>query len=128
MTQFTSRLQGIGGLAAIVAFLAGVPAVLLMARTTPWTSDWGMVAQRLTIADNGTLLITFLGTIAWLGWAYFAVSLIAEAIARIRGIRVPYLRGFALSQTTARRLFDVAALAFVAVPSLSAAASAPAWE
>ena len=112
MNQLTQRLQGLAGLAAIVAFVVGVPTVLLVARTTPWTTDWGMVGQRLTMADNGTLLIIFLGTIAWIGWAYFTVTLVAEAVARIRGLRVPSLRGFAVSQTAARRLFDVAALAF----------------
>ncbi|QAY68768.1 LysM peptidoglycan-binding domain-containing protein [Xylanimonas protaetiae] len=121
--RLAHRLQGVAGLAAIVAFVVGVPAILLAARIAPWATNWAMVSQRLTIADNGTLLVLFLGLLAWLGWAYFTVSFVAEAAARIRDTRPPHVHGFGLSQAVARRMFDVAALAFVAMPSLATAAT-----
>lgn len=117
--RIVQRLQGLAGLIAIAAFLAGIPALLLAAGVVPWTTRWDRVIDRLPVADDGSLLVLLLGLVTWLGWAYFAVSLVAEAAARIRDVRLPQVRGFGLSQSAARRLFDVAALAFVALPSLA---------
>ncbi|QAY71632.1 LysM peptidoglycan-binding domain-containing protein [Xylanimonas protaetiae] len=120
MNPTTQRLQGTLAVAAVLAFLVGVPTILVKAGMTPWTTDWGTVWDRLSLPDNGTLLVTLLGLVAWAGWAYLTVGLIADLFGRVQGARVPRVRGFGLSQGVARRVIDVAALAFAAVPTLTA--------
>ncbi|QAY63202.1 LysM peptidoglycan-binding domain-containing protein [Xylanimonas allomyrinae] len=122
MRPATARLHGVAGILAIVAFLVAVPALLTTARITPWDIDWAMVGQRLSLPDNGTLLVILIGLAAWAGWAYFALAILTELTARARGTRTPHLHGFALPQGVARRIIDVAALAFTALPTLAATA------
>ncbi|KAE8765367.1 LysM peptidoglycan-binding domain-containing protein [Georgenia thermotolerans] len=126
MTILRRRLIGLAALLIICALMAGVPALLLHVGATPWTADWSSVRFRIRMADDGTLLVLLLSIVAWLGWAYLAWGLIAEAMARARGIRAPQVRGFALSNGVAVKLLDVAALLFATVPTLAPLTAAPA--
>ncbi len=126
MTTLHRRLAGLAATLAIGVFIVGMPAVLLWAQPYLWNLSWGELQTRAMMPDDGTLLMAGTLAIAWLAWAYLAWGILLEAAYRIRGMRAPRLHGFALSQGAARRLVDVAALLFVAAPTLAPLAPAPA--
>ena len=49
--------------------------------------------------------------IGWVGWAFMALSLVVEAIARLRRVQAPQLPGLGRPQAAARGLIGLAALA-----------------
>ncbi|OUZ11076.1 hypothetical protein BHE97_06520 [Aeromicrobium sp. PE09-221] len=110
------RLHGIAATLAIVAFVAGVPVLLLAIGATPSGDDITGMPSILTRRDDGTLALLLLTIAVWIAWAVVAASLVAEIIAQIRGLRIPPLPGLALPQHAASQLVTVAALAFIATP------------
>lgn len=118
MSTIDSRLRGLTAAIALVAFVLGVPAVLLTidAVLDPTAFSWA----RLTAPDDGTLVVGVLAAVCWIAWAVFTGQLVASIISHIRGIRTPRLPGLAIPQLAADRLVAVAALLFVAVPSATA--------
>ena len=110
------RLHGIAATFAIVAFVAGVPVLLLAIGATPSGGDITGLPSILTRRDDGTLALLLLTIAVWIAWAVVAASLVAEIVAQVRGLRIPPLPGLALPQRAARQLVTVAALAFIATP------------
>lgn len=110
------RLHGIAATLAIVAFVAGVPVLLLAIGATPSGGDFTGLPSILTRRDDGTLALLLLTIAVWIAWAVVAASLVAEIVAQVRGLRIPPLPGLALPQRAARQLVTVAALAFIATP------------
>ena len=123
MSHIRTRLIGVLGTVALVAFVVGVPALLIAIGATPALGDFSWSA--LTSRDDGTLAVAVIGVVAWVAWAVFAVSIVVEVAARVRGLPAPRVPGFALPQVAAGQLVGVAALLFVAVPAISAAAPVP---
>jgi nucleoid-associated protein YgaU len=118
MTTLNSRLRGLTATLALVAFVVGVPAVLVAIKAMPDLTAFSWA--RLTAPDDGTLVVEVLAAVCWIAWAVFACQLVASVIFQVRGIHTPRLPGLAMPQLAADRLVAAAALLFVAVPSATA--------
>lgn len=121
------RMIGLAACLALLAILAGLPAVLIAVAGNPlpdtWPA-WGQVGTALTRPDDGTLALT---AIVWLGWATWVVlagSTILEVLASARGLRAPRLPVVSVPQLAARTLLSAAALLFAATPVTSPASAA----
>lgn len=123
MTTLTSRLRGLAATQALIAFVIGVPIVLLSIDATPHLEAFSW--SRLTAPDDGTLLLEVLTIVCWIAWAIFACQLIVSVVARIRGLRSPRLPGLSKPQLAADRLVAAAALLFIAAPSAIALVPEP---
>lgn len=122
MTRLHLRLLGLGAAAGLMVSVLGVPAVLLAIDAVPSLTDFGW--SGLTGRDDGTLALAVIEIVAWMAWAIFALSIVLDAAARIRGIHAPRLPGLAIPQLAAGRLVGIAALLFVSVPALAAIVAA----
>ena len=79
----------------------------------------------LTSPDDGTLALTIVTVLAWSAWAVMAASVLLEAVARARGRSAPSIPGLALPQRAVGQLVAVAALLFMAAPTVLAPFPAP---
>lgn len=118
MSTLNSRLRGLAATLALVAFVVGVPAVLLAIDAVPEPSAFSW--SRLTAPDDGTIVLEVLTAVCWTAWAVFTCQLVASITSHIRGMRTPRLPGLAMPQLAADRLVAAAALLFVAVPAATA--------
>lgn len=123
MNKTDSRLRGLLATLALVAFVVGVPVVLIAidAHPDPGAFTW----SRLTAQDDGTLALQVITAVCWIAWAVFTCQLLASILSQARGIRTPRLPGLAVPQLAADRLVAAAALLFVAVPTVSAVLPQP---
>ncbi|MFI2606873.1 LysM peptidoglycan-binding domain-containing protein [Kitasatospora sp. NPDC018619] len=129
-------ITALGALVALVALLFGVPALLLYG--TDAVAGMGEVAsggvgEALTGPDDGSLFLWALVVVGWLAWACFALSVLLEVPAQLRGRIARRIPAFGWSQRLAAglvgsvlALLPVAGSAFAAVPELSHAAVAQA--
>jgi nucleoid-associated protein YgaU len=67
-----------------------------------------------------------IATVAWVAWAFVAVSVVLEAVSQVRGLPSPTLPGLGAPQRAVGQLVTIAALLFVAAaPTVIAAFPAP---
>ena len=123
MSRLQTRLLGLSGALALIAFVIGVPLLLLAIDVTPTPGGFGW--STLTTPDDGTVAFAFIGVVAWISWAVFTGSVILDIAARVRGLRSPRLPGLALPQLAAARLVGTAALLFVSIPAVAIVSPAP---
>jgi nucleoid-associated protein YgaU len=125
-SALSTRLRGLAATLALVAFMLGVPALLLALNATP---DPGAFSwSRLTSPDDGTLVLQVIAVVCWAAWAIFTCQLIASIASQIRGMRAPRVPAFAVPQLAADRLVAAAALLFVAIPTTTALLPQPKAE
>ncbi|MFV0308948.1 MAG: hypothetical protein ACK5OX_14525 [Desertimonas sp.] len=74
---------GLAALVALIALLAGVPALLVAGVGNPWPG-----ADRFQMADTGSIVLGGVAVLAWLVWARFAAAVAVEAVVqgRERGV------------------------------------------
>ena len=85
--------RALAALLALAALMVGIPALLLVvapALDRP-TLSWQAITSALTRPDDGHLLLTALTLLAWGAWAVFAVSVVVETVAMLRGLPTPRL-------------------------------------
>jgi nucleoid-associated protein YgaU len=116
-SALSTRLRGLAATLALVAFMLGVPALLLAIEATPNPGAFSW--SRLTSPDDGTLVLQVIAVVCWVAWAIFTCQLIASIVSQIRGIRAPRVPGLAVPQLAADRLVAAAALLFVAIPTVA---------
>jgi hypothetical protein len=116
----------LGGLAALLAAVVGVPLLLEAVAGSPiptaipaWDGVWASLIAR----DDGTLLLGSLKYAAWAGWALFVLSVVADVVTRVRGLPVPRLGP---QQQLATQLVGAVLALAVSVPTAMAATAAPA--
>ena len=125
-----ARLIGLTATLAILAVLAGLPALLLAIGANPIPDHVPNPQQAwtaLTSRDDGTLTLRLLAVLAWLAWAFLTATITLEVLSRLRRMPTPHLPALALPQSAARGLVGAAVLLFAAGPALptpSAAATA----
>ena len=102
-----------------------MPPLLLAIGVTPWTASAGDIGTLLTSPDDGTLALLLVGVFTWGAWALGSVLFGVEILAAIRGISAPRLPGLGLPQSYAGNLVSVAALLFIAVPTVTPAFTPP---
>ena len=119
-------LTGLVAIVALAAIILGLPAVLYHYGGSPLPRhllSWHRLAAILSGRDDGSMLLAVVTDCSWLAWLLFAVSVLAEARAAMRGDRGPRLRLGGL-QSVAARLVTLAALTFAASPVVTQIASA----
>lgn len=127
MTQPTlaQRLRGLGATLLILLLVAGVPFLLIAIGAAPWKADFSELRTLLTSPDDGTLAMVVIAAVAWIAWAFVAVSVVLEVVSQVRGLRTPTLPGLGAPQRAVGQLVAVAALLFVSAPTLVAAFPTP---
>lgn len=121
-----SIARGLGALVLLGVLVVGVPWCLLHVAGSPLPAsipDPDQVWAALTSRDDGTLLLGMLKYVAWGGWLLFVASIVADLLARARGLQVPRLGP---QQRFATQLVGAALALSVAVPGTAAATPAPA--
>lgn len=132
-------LRGTCALLLIVALLAGAPVALLVLGANPIpTSVPGLdeITDTLTRPDlDGSVFLSGLTYIAWVGWAAFALSVLLEIPAAIRGVPAVRIPGLRAPQRAAAGLVGMVIMAMgvgplaaqgLPAPATMAAAPAPA--
>jgi DNA-binding SARP family transcriptional activator len=107
------------------AIMIGLPIGLLKLGGSPIPArlpSWHQVTFTLLHQDNGGLFIGAVRDVSWIAWLAFAIAVIAEAQAAVRGRRAPRLRLAGL-QGMAAKLVTLAALTFTAPAAVTLVAS-----
>ncbi len=127
MTQPTlaQRLRGLAATLALLLLVAGVPFLLIGIGAAPWKADLGSLGILLTSPDDGTLAMVVIATVAWGAWLVVAISVVLEIVSQVRGLPTPSLPGLGAPQRAVGQLVAVAALLFVAAPTVVAAFPTP---
>lgn len=119
-------ITALGALVTLLVLLFGVPALLLYG--TDAVAGMGGVAsggvgEALTSPDDGSLFLWALVVVGWIAWACFALSVLLEVPAQLRGRIARRIPAFGWSQRLAAglvgsvlALLPVAGSAFAAVP------------
>ena len=119
------RFQGLVATLAILLLLVGTPLVLITIGAAPWDAKVGELGILLSSPDDGTLALAAIAAVAWIAWLVVAASVLIEVVAQVRGLPAPSLPGFALPQRAVGQLVAVAALLFIAAPTMLAAFPTP---
>ncbi len=108
------RLRGLAALIALLAVVAGLPAVLYRLGGFPVPAHapgWQQAGRVLLHRDNGRLFLAAVRDVSWLAWAAFTAAVIAEVQAAVRHRAAPRLRLGGL-QASAAQLVALTVLAF----------------
>jgi nucleoid-associated protein YgaU len=122
-----AALRALLALVVLLALCVGIPMALVA--LTPTAFPHGVPGSAelwsaLTRRDDGTLFLAVLTLAAWVGWAAFAVAVLLEIPAQLRGVPAVRVRGLGVQQSLAGGLVT-AVLAMVLVPSAAGAAVRP---
>lgn len=113
------RLTGLAASVAVLGIVLGLPALFLAIGASPipdHVPTLDGIKNALLAPDDGTLVLGLFKVIGWVAWAFMALSLVVEAIARLRKVQAPQLPGLGRPQAAARGLIGLAALLFIAAP------------
>lgn len=125
MRQVRARTIGLFASLAIVLLIFVAPIVLIAIGMAPWDLDVAKIGSLLGAPDDGHLAIALVAGVAWLAWAVLSFTIGTEVVSRIRGVDAPRMPPLALAQQFAGRLVTVAALLFVAAPTVAPAVASP---
>ena len=114
-TRRTARdiLRGLLAVIALAAFVIGVPVALLVVAPSAMPHGlptWDSVIGAMTRPDDGTLLFGAVQLIAWVAWAAFTTSVIAELTAAARRVNTPHIPLLGGTQRLAATLVTTAGL------------------
>jgi LysM repeat protein len=123
-------LTGLTALLSLLALLFGAPIALALLGGNPLPDQlptWTQITNTLMRPDDGgTLFVATLTIIGWIAWAAFAVPIIVESVARLRGVRTPRIPGLGAPQRVAAGMIAAIGL-MIASPAVAATASSPAY-
>lgn len=122
-------VRGIGAVGLLALLVGGLPSLLWWIGGAPLPDSMPSltrVGDWLLQPDSGQLLLSVLLGLAWLGWAWFTLGVIAETTAQVRGRSLPRLPALGPPQQLAAQLVAVAALLLPGQPvALFAPAPSP---
>jgi nucleoid-associated protein YgaU len=122
-----AALRAMLALVVLLALCVGIPVALVALAPTSFPHGMPAPAEllsALTRRDDGSLFLAMLTLAAWVGWATFAVAVLLETPAQVRGVPAVRVRGLGVQQSLAGGLV-AAVLAMVLVPSAAEAAVRP---
>jgi nucleoid-associated protein YgaU len=120
-------VRGLLAVIALVAFVIGVPAALRVVAPMTWPQawpNWQTIVDAVARPDDGSLLLGAITLIAWVAWASFTVSVIAELTASARHLSVPRLPLLGGPQRLAATLVTAAGLLLASTVPMTSPASA----
>ncbi|MFG2716220.1 LysM peptidoglycan-binding domain-containing protein [Streptomyces goshikiensis] len=115
-------VRGLVSLTVLTALLAGLPVLLWWATSLVGPSGLAALGSLFTTDDSGQVFLLALAVAGWAGWALFAVSVLLEIPAQLRGRSAPQIRGL-VGQRAAAALVGAVLLALPAGTALAAAPS-----
>ncbi|WP_345173861.1 hypothetical protein, partial [Streptomyces lavendulae] len=115
--------RGLLSLTVLAALLAGLPVLLWWATAQVGPPGIAALANLLSTDDSGQVFLLLLAAAGWIGWALFAVAVLLEVPAQLRGRSAPQIRGL-VGQRTAAALVGAVLLALPAGTALAAPATA----
>lgn len=115
-------VRGLVSLTVLAALLAGLPVLLWWATSLVGPPGLAALGSLFTTDDSGQVFLLALAVAGWAGWALFAVSVLLEIPAQLRGRSAPQIRGL-VGQRAAAALVGAVLLALPAGTALAAAPS-----
>ncbi|MFD6443658.1 LysM peptidoglycan-binding domain-containing protein [Promicromonospora sp. NPDC060204] len=120
-------LRGLGAALLLCALVVGIPVGLWVLGGPIWTGpvSVGQIISILSSPDvTGSVLIGLIKIVGWLAWLTFAIAVVVEVVAALRGRRSPHVRGLGAQQRAAAVLVGAVITMLVAAPSVSPAMAA----
>ena len=120
-------VRGIGAALLLIALAAGIPVGLWVLGGPVWTGPVSLdrIISTLTSPDvTGSVLIGLVKVVGWIAWLTFAIAVVIEVIAALRGHRSPHLRGLGTQQRAAAVLVGAVVAMLVAAPAVAPAMAA----
>jgi nucleoid-associated protein YgaU len=120
-------IRGLVAVIALAAFVIGVPAALVLIAPVSIPQNaptWDSVISAMTQPDDGALLLGAIRMIAWVAWAAFTTSVIAELVAAVRRVSAPHIPLLGGTQRLAATLVTTAGLLLATTTPLTSTASA----
>ncbi|MEU4953675.1 LysM peptidoglycan-binding domain-containing protein [Streptomyces lavendulae] len=115
--------RGLFALTVLTVLLAGLPILLWWATAQVGPPGITALANLLTTDDSGQVFLLLLAAAGWVGWALFAIAVLLEIPAQLRGHSAPHIRGL-VGQRAAATLVGAVLLALPAGTALAAPATA----
>ncbi|NEE01168.1 BTAD domain-containing putative transcriptional regulator [Phytoactinopolyspora halotolerans] len=119
--------RGLLAFFVLLCLLAGVPYGLWLIDGWPWSSNLvslDEITSVPTTPDDGSLFVATLTVLGWIGWLTFAIAVVVEIPAVVRGVRAPRIPTLGPQQRAAAML--ISAVIGISVGSATMAGSAPA--
>ncbi|MFI2361433.1 LysM peptidoglycan-binding domain-containing protein [Promicromonospora sp. NPDC019610] len=120
-------LRGLGAALLLCALVVGIPVGLWVLGGPIWTGpvSVGQIISILSSPDvTGSVLIGLIKIVGWVAWLTFAIAVVIEVVAALRGRRSPHVRGLGAQQRAAAVLVGAVITMLVAAPSVSPAMAA----
>ncbi|MFE3995473.1 hypothetical protein ACFXPW_27790 [Streptomyces goshikiensis] len=114
-------VRGLVSLTVLAALLAGLPVLLWWAASIVGPPGLAALSSLLSTDDSGQVFLLAIAVAGWAGWALFAISVLLEIPAQVRGRSAPQIRGL-VGQRAAAALVGAVLLA---LPTGTALAAAP---
>lgn len=131
MTRIATLARGLAALIALAGLLVGLPWALAVLGGNPLAGGLPSLADitnALTRPDDGTLLRLVLIGAGWIGWATFALSVLLEIPAQLRGVHAPRLPAIIAPQQRVARALVSAIISLSTIAAPVAAHAAPHTE
>lgn len=120
-------IRGLLAVIALAAFVIGVPVALVLIAPVSIPQNaptWDSVIGAMTQPDDGRLLLGAIQLVAWVAWAAFTTSVIAELVAAVRRVSAPHIPLLGGTQRLAATLVTTAGLLLATTTPLTSTASA----
>ncbi|WP_454860646.1 LysM peptidoglycan-binding domain-containing protein [Promicromonospora soli] len=121
-------VRGLGAALLLVALVVGIPIGLWILGGPVWTGPVSLnrVISTLSSPDvTGSVLLGLVKVVGWIGWLTFAIAVVIEVVAALRGRHSPHVRGLGAQQRAAAVLVGAVITMLVAAPSVAPAMAAP---
>ncbi|MFF4248923.1 LysM peptidoglycan-binding domain-containing protein [Streptomyces sp. NPDC001822] len=115
-------LRALISLVVLAALLAGLPILLWWATGVVAPAGLNVLGSLLSTQDSGQVFLLVLSAAGWVGWGMFALSVLVEIPAQLRGRTAPQLR-LLVGQRAAAAMVGAVLLALPTGTALAASAS-----
>jgi nucleoid-associated protein YgaU len=120
-------VRGLGAALLLIALVVGIPVGLWILGGPVWTGPVSInrIISMLSSPDvTGSVLIGLVKVVGWIAWFTFALAVVVEVIAALRGRRSPHVRGLGTQQRAAAALVGAVITMLVAAPAVAPAMAA----